>query len=339
MNELVERDCQAARILYEDIVKISVMPPRRGNAAAVVKLVFSNGEKGFLNVPQNYPCGQTQVVYPNVSYDRERGMLIGIFFSQERILELVRQMVSDVTKGREPSVQLHRNDVRGYHRSKLQTAQAVRIYDQYLRLLQKDSEQAGKYVVHLTDVKNADADNRAAKKAIRYDHPEFFWFGKSTSTRYGSVIQTVTDICAPEEKETAYKALHNMLDRLTENTEGVSDLAKAHTIYTRLVLLRNYHAEEHCDWQFTGPALYGRGCCAGYSKIFMLAMNRVNIPCVVVYGDNHAWCHAMIDGKSRHFDVTWEWRKGTTVGSRYFALTPQQIRRDHRLDSVFDEWT
>ena len=55
---------------------------------------------------------------------------------------------------------------------------------------------------------------------------------------------------------------------------------------------------------FTSEGL-SNAICSSYVTSFHYLCTRINIPCVIITGDNHAWNSVYVDGKWLYVDVTW----------------------------------
>ena len=94
-----------------------------------------------------------------------------------------------------------------------------------------------------------------------------------------------------------------------------------------------------------GPILYDRSVCEGYSKVFKLICDAVNIPCIVingtadnddiVIGGNHSWNVVQIDNRYYHVDITWDsgTKKGDMINHKLFNVNDYDIRKDHKWNN------
>lgn len=158
-------------------------------------------------------------------------------------------------------------------------------------------------------------------RQIKIKHPEWFWFNdwKSISPsgggakielnipssaeqqKYLDMTQALTDaadavIAAIPENASDYEKALAVHDFITNNTFYDTNTEHAHSPYGCLV--------EHI------------ACCEGYSKAFLMLMNRLNIPaglcsgttngCATPNGNGHMWNYIYLDGKYYWVDVTWD---------------------------------
>lgn len=152
-------------------------------------------------------------------------------------------------------------------------------------------------------------------RQIRIKHPEWFWFegcfsmesdshsaelklrmpSSAEQQKYLDMTQALTDAAdaviadIPENASNYEKALA-VHDYITGNTTYDKNTEYAHSPYGCLV--------EHT------------ACCEGYSKAFLLLMNRLHIPAGLcsgqTNGNGHMWNYIYLDGKYYWVDVTWD---------------------------------
>lgn len=74
---------------------------------------------------------------------------------------------------------------------------------------------------------------------------------------------------------------------------------------------------------------YGTAVCDGYTGAYNLLLKLEGIECTSVFGSNHIWTSAVLDGTEYHIDVTWADVNNSTISYIYFAMTPEQSRLYH----------
>lgn len=130
--------------------------------------------------------------------------------------------------------------------------------------------------------------------------------------------QCITDDMTPAEQELA-----------------IHDWMVDHTAYDETHELPNRNSPY-------GLLVEGKVVCMGYANTFQLFMDLLDIPCVTVTGDGHAWNLVQLDGEWYGVDVTWDDPLGSFVDvpavdepehHRYFNVTSDFLRQtDHEWD-------
>lgn len=294
-----------------------------------IEIRFGEKSSGHLFLTDEYPCRYVTVYPPDRFHlNKEKLELEMVFFTSDRIGAVVEQMILEYMH---PSKKLSIGS--NFHKSFLKTKQARSIYDQYLAQAERPGDHDGVYRVTFTDRRNVYADNNAALRALKYDHEKIFGLTNlPNATITGDVLTIKGWPWTKEGKKKALEDLDRCVATLLQDTEGKPDMKRAEIVYDRIVAMRNVHTKEPEDYDFIGPVQRGCGCCSGYAKLLKHAFNAAGLPCVVVYGDNHAWNLALIKGKLMSFDAMWEQKNG---GKRYFALTVDEMAKDHTLDDIF----
>lgn len=201
------------------------------------------------------------------------------------------------------------------------------------------------------------------------DHPELFWVtggGQGMASSVG-VMQVYWfrpeiygDIDEVPQKEAAMMAC---VDDLIAKCPDGSEYDKARWVHD--VLVTNVEYDENVyysnigaldenvpyDYAYTayGALINRKAVCAGYSKAYQLILNRMGIECGCITGTAvnelgpgpHAWNYVRLDGDYYLVDVTWDdpigpGNTGNTIRHDYFAITDQEMSRNHTPDSEQD---
>ena len=178
-----------------------------------------------------------------------------------------------------------------------------------------------------------------AIKAIREDHPEFFWIGNeySATLRGKKLTLDCKAIYTAEQIRRIKKLLERYLVAIVAGTDGMSVLVKERMIYERIAMIDYKNNNEVHDHNVVSALLKGTSVCEGYTSLLILALRRVGIPAIKVSGyanEKHCWAIAWINGTPVHLDVTWDNVKNGRPRYRYFNLTDDEITRDHRIDTI-----
>ena len=205
-----------------------------------------------------------------------------------------------------------------FHRDRLKTAQAKRIYDSYMKQITDLSREH--YCIENESGPDVSENHRKAVLAAWYDPPEVFWFCEVRRT--GSPRR-----CDPERIALIQWHLEHTLNWLTCGTEYFPPLDRVKMFDARIMAMGTYHNGEPEDYEITGPVMFGSGCCSGYAKLFKLALDKAKVgPSVIVCSATHAWNAVCINGEYRHFDVTFGRSAKDTACRRYFNLSTEQVR-------------
>ena len=224
-----------------------------------------------------------------------------------------------------------------YYRSFL-TQQGKVCYDHILRQLSR-KDYSGVSSINIQDVSSAASDCFAAYKAVRDDHPEFFFLGyQSEFTRIVHKGMLKYPILYSEDIiERVQYQIRKSVCHLVRGTAGLPSVESEILVYERIAkkLSYNNHGDVR-DHNIVGPVLYNAGVCEGHNALLMLCFRRIGIPCIKVYGKTktdgwHCWTIAWINGAPVHCDVTWDNPDKDTgvVWFNYLNLSDKQISVNH----------
>lgn len=226
-----------------------------------------------------------------------------------------------------------------YYRGFL-TQQGRSIYDRIAsQLLREDYTGATQFMA--IDPKTAFADCFAAYKAVRNDHPEFFFLGTHVQCGLCGEAGTIEyEMLYPVEMiERIRRQLRKGIYRIVRGTAYLDVVSREKAVYERIartVVYSNHNDAR--DHNVVGPILLSSGVCEGQNALLLLCFRRIGIPCIKVTGritegsTRHCWTIAWINGTPVHCDVTCD---GSDEGSDsvvrfdYFNLSDEQIALDH----------
>lgn len=222
-----------------------------------------------------------------------------------------------------------------YYRSFL-TTQGQSFYDTMMKqLLRKDYSGISTFLV--SDSPTAASDGFAAYKAIRDDHPEFFFLGfQSEFTRLGKLGKLKYPILYSSDviQRVQYQ-MRKTVCNLVRGTAGLTVLERELLVYERIARRLSYdnHSDVR-DHNIVGPILLNSGVCEGHNALLLLCLRRIGIPCIKVYGKTksdgwHCWTVVWINGEPAHCDVTWDCHDNGTVWFNYLNLSDRQIEANH----------
>ncbi|MCD8005935.1 MAG: hypothetical protein LUF29_03025 [Oscillospiraceae bacterium] len=225
----------------------------------------------------------------------------------------------------------------GYYREFL-SEQGRGFYDCInARLLWEDY--SGKVTFFLSDPEASASDCFAAYKAIRDDHPEYFFLGfQSEFTRVGALGTLIFPILyTPNNIRRIRRQMGRRIYNIVGDTEKLPILEQEKIVYERIAKSISYcNHRDVRDHNIVGPVLFSSGVCEGYNAMLLLCFRQIGIPCIKVYGKSkadrwHCWTIAWINGIPVHCDVTWDSENNGKSRFDYFNLSDNQISRDHFL--------
>ena len=91
----------------------------------------------------------------------------------------------------------------------------------------------------------------------------------------------------------------------------------------------------------SGPLLYSKALCGGYSHVMSLFLNKIKIPNYRISSDTHIWNLVYIDNNWYHLDLTWDdpTREDNidTLLHTYFLINTNKLKSLNTSHHNFDE--
>ena len=196
---------------------------------------------------------------------------------------------------------------------------------------------SGKTTFSISNPETAASDGFAAYKAIRDDHPEYFYLGFQSEFIRRGLLGTLEYpiLYAPAIIERIRQQMRKTIYRIVRGTANMSVIEREILVYERIARKLTYsnHSDVR-DHNIVGPILLSSGVCEGHTALLLLCFRRIGIPCIKVYGQTktdgwHCWTIAWINGTPVHCDVTWDGAEEEIVYFDYFNLSDKQISGDH----------
>lgn len=222
-----------------------------------------------------------------------------------------------------------------YYRNYL-SVQGKRFYDRINAQIQ-NGNYSGNTSFTVIDLEKASSDCFSAYKAIRDDHPEYFFLGSQCEfvRRGNNGSLTYPVLYSADNIRRIQSRMRKQICRLVRGTAFLPEIEKEKMIYERIAKKLSY--TDHCDERdhnIVGPVLLSNGVCEGHNALLMLCLRRVEIPCIKVYGKTpkggwHCWTIAWVNSQPVHCDVTWDSPIEGIVCFNYMNLSDKQISRDH----------
>ncbi len=206
-------------------------------------------------------------------------------------------------------------------------------------------------------------DISLAYKAVRNDHPEYFWMPYAYMKRE-STIDSVTTwsiamedkgsgssvsyLCSKDERTVMEASLNKKVSEICALVpSGISDYEAElifHDWICDNVIYSENEAQGNQIYTAYGALVNGIALCEGYSRAMQLLCSYKSIPCTLVCGTNakdnqpHMWNLIKINNSWYHLDVTWDdvhvegYEKGSITLHTYFNLNDTSINKTHALD-------
>ncbi len=145
---------------------------------------------------------------------------------------------------------------------------------------------------------------------VLYKHPELYYVVSEISI-YKLPNQSHVFVIAPKYIETEWgdgewvlDVLDKPLSLLDENMTTVEKILFLHDYLCVNVEYADELVKKDEHHSILGIVTEGKAVCDGYAKAFQYYMNKLEIPCCVIQGDNHVWNQVEIDGQWYMIDVT-----------------------------------
>ena len=214
--------------------------------------------------------------------------------------------------------------------------QGQSFYDQLNQQFLRE-DYSGQTRFRLSEPETAASDGFAAFKALKDDHPEYFFLGfQSEFTRCGTNgTLTYPILYSHDVIKRINQQLRKSIYRIVRGTAHLQVIKREILINERIAKKLSYtNNSDVRDHSIVGPVLLSSGVCEGHNALLMLCLRRIGIPCIKVYGKTekdgwHCWTVAWVDGLPVHCDVTWDGASEGVVRFNYFNLTDKQIALDH----------
>ncbi|HIS06280.1 MAG TPA: hypothetical protein IAC99_01255 [Candidatus Choladocola avistercoris] len=213
------------------------------------------------------------------------------------------------------------------------------VYAQMLDTLENHAEE--------TDLPTTDEEVLPrAFEALTSDHGEIFWVSGYQYVKESLGGQTVRIRFLPsytmtqDEREDYQAQVDRALSPFLYGTgEDDSDYEKVKTIYENLSLNVKYNPDAVENQNILSVFLGGQSVCNGIAAAAQYLLSRLDVPCMIVYGDaggeSHAWNLVMIEGDPYLMDATWGNNAAAALGAcsyEYLNLTNADLAATHTAD-------
>lgn len=197
-----------------------------------------------------------------------------------------------------------------------------------------------------------------AFRALLHDHPEIFWLtggGEFEQTTVGGKLRSVT-LFADLHKGMVMSVVPQMASILDCAVELVVTKAKFKkntfdqvlAVHDYIIDTTQYDLKNSDCYNAFGCLVQNKAVCAGYTKAFMLVMNRLGYECGYASGfskksgEPHGWNYILLDGEYYFIDVTGD--DPTSADPKvvsnnktydFFCVTTKELEMTHRLSDEF----
>ncbi len=187
------------------------------------------------------------------------------------------------------------------------------------------------------DIKTADVGDefQSAWDALILDNPDLFWVDTNkivlttkmttflSSVKYSYVLEPkqgdsyfLSSFSSQENVEDSINQVNNKIDEIVRKCTGTT-YDKVRKAHDQLVDMLTYDQTGRINNSNIYGALVEKTCiCEGYAESFKIILDKLNIPCVLIYGDAldasgrteaHAWNEVKMDNDNWYaVDVTWD---------------------------------
>lgn len=193
-----------------------------------------------------------------------------------------------------------------------------------------------------------------------FDMPELFWIDLSNTGinpdnvtyRYSSRTKSYTFTVSSLTINPSYKSAFDSIDEVVDwkkklfdaidefEVEGDTRYEQIKSIHDQISTFTYYDTDARFASSALGALVEPGVVCEGYSKAFKLICDKLNIPCVLVYGNYdestqvaHMWNDVLMDdGKWYPVDVTWDdldGDNGIEYNYKYFLTSASTFYKSH----------
>lgn len=196
---------------------------------------------------------------------------------------------------------------------------------------------SGRISFSISNPETSASDCFAAYKAIKDDHPEYFFLGFQSEFTHSGQIGTLRYpiLYTVDIIDRIRQQMRKSIYHIVRGTAGLSTMERETLVYERIAKKLAYtNNGDVRDHSIVGPVLMSSGVCEGYNALLLLCFRRIGIPCIKVYGKTkadgwHCWTIAWINSIPVHCDITWDGAKEGTLRFNYLNLSDDQISGDH----------
>ena len=182
--------------------------------------------------------------------------------------------------------------------------------------------------------------------AVYNDHPELFWVNTSYKYGYNSaglVVQLKLSYCIKKnDLSSATTAFNNSINNIvTQAAAYPTELERERAVHDMICDLSTYN-NVNCSHQSAYSALVeGNSVCAGYSRAFQIACQKLGITCYYVTGlangEEHAWNIVKIGGNFYNVDITGDDSISEALKThsyQYFNVSDTAIAHNHKRSEL-----
>lgn len=213
---------------------------------------------------------------------------------------------------------------------------AKSIYNSIINNIDTLKKGQGRIELEITD-EGADSEFQSAWDALCLDRVELFYID---TQKISFVTQTITNIFGKKsykyyiepknngkyfseywndeyEVQSAINQVENKIYTIISNVESKSRYEQVKYIHDYIIENVEYNqTEAPNNSNMYGALIEGKAVCEGYAESFKYMMDKLNIPCILVYGNGinnagnseyHSWNQVLMeDGKWYSVDSTWD---------------------------------
>lgn len=193
-----------------------------------------------------------------------------------------------------------------------------------------------------SDVKELANNNDELSILNNYVHPY------NSYLKYNTVITNEKIVYLTIEKlytEEEIKYINEYVDEIftTKITNNIINLNKLKFMHNLIIRNVSYDEDYTSENMFTAPSKAygaiknGKAICSGYTDLYAIMLDRLNIPNFKVASEEHVWNVVLFEGKWYHIDITWdddEINQNNTYN--FFMLNTEELLQKDTKDHTFN---
>lgn len=202
--------------------------------------------------------------------------------------------------------------------------------------------------------KDYELDISLAYSALHCDRPELFWLPSaymiSKSRNYACVAFKYKKnefdndyLVTKEERDIMQPELEQKVSEILSVAQTLpTDYEKELFVHDTICNTATYNLDGGKHIYNAYGALVGGTCvCEGYSRAMQLIMQRLSIPCGLMYGEynneGHMWNVIIIGGNAYYLDTTWDDNDEYGALHEYFNITEEQLTKSHIISPLYSD--
>lgn len=198
------------------------------------------------------------------------------------------------------------------------------------------------YEACANDVKELANNNDELSILNNYVHPYNSYLKYNTViTNEKTVYLTIEKLYSKEEIEYINEYVDELFE--TKITNNIINLNKLKYMHNHIIRNVTYDVEYTSDNMFTDPSKAygaiknGKAICSGYTDLYAIMLDRLNIPNFKVASEEHVWNVVYFEGKWHHIDLTWDDDEVNLNNTyNFFMLNTEELLQKDTKEHTFN---